>query len=274
MTKTEVFISYAWGGESEEIANKVDAAFLQNRISIIRDKRNLEFKGLITDFMREIGKGKAVITIISDKYLKSPYCMFELLEIFRNSNFSERIFPIVLSDAKIFEPIPRLEYYNYWQNKKKELDKAIKKYGTDAITIIGDDFVIYKRIGDNIGELLNLLRDINSIIPKIDKNDDFNILIEAIRKQITELERFPPPREYNISRIINLINNSFNDTELQQFCMNYYDDVYNTFANGMDKTQKILKLIDYSKRHLLMDSLLDNLANTNQIQFDLNKPYY
>ncbi len=105
MSKTEIFLSYAWGGESEQIINELDNAFRERGIVLIRDKRDLGFKGMITDFMKRIGKGSAVVTVISDKYLKSPYCMFELLEIYRNQNFGERIYPIVLEDAKIFDPI-------------------------------------------------------------------------------------------------------------------------------------------------------------------------
>jgi len=83
----------------------------------------------------------------------------------------------------------------------------------------------------------------------------------------------PQPEGYNIQKIINMMTDSFNDTELQQFCMNHYNDVYNSFTNGMDKTQKILILVSYSKRRLLLDSLLDNLSVTNPAQFDKYKPY-
>jgi internalin A len=102
----EIFISYAWGGESENMVDEIEKTFNDKGINIIRDKRDLGFKGIITDFMRQIGEGKAVITVISDNYLKSPYCMYELLEIYRNLKFYERIFPIVLGDAKIFDPLP------------------------------------------------------------------------------------------------------------------------------------------------------------------------
>src|SRR4051794_21152002 len=131
MTKPEIFISYSWGGESEAIVNQLDTAFQEKNMVLIRDKRDLGFKGMITAFMQRIGEGKAVVAVISDKYLRSPYCMFELLEIHRNLNFKERIFPIVLDDAKIFDPMARLQYFEYWQEKKKELDNAISKYGAE-----------------------------------------------------------------------------------------------------------------------------------------------
>jgi hypothetical protein len=184
MSKPEIFLSYAWEGESEQIVNDLDAAFKQKGIVLIRDKRDLGLKGMISGFMQRIGEGKAVVTVISDKYLKSPYCMFELLEIYRNLNFSKRIFPIVLHDCNIFDPIPRLQYHKYWKDKKKELDDAFKKFGMEAITVIGDDFKIYKKIFDNYGEVVNILKDINSLTLEMHRADNFSIMIETVGKLI------------------------------------------------------------------------------------------
>jgi len=176
----QVFFSYAWGGESEIIVNEIDKAFQDRGIIIVRDKRDLGFKGIITDFMKQIGAGSAIVIVISDKYLKSPYCMFELLETYRNLQFKERIFPVVLGDASIFDPLPRLQYLKYWQEKKKELDDAIMQFGTDAITVIGDDYKIYKKIFDNFGEVVNILKDINSLTPQMHKDSNYSILIDAV----------------------------------------------------------------------------------------------
>jgi len=186
MGQPEIFLSYAWGGESENIVNELDNAFRQKGIILTRDKRDLGFKGMITEFMLLLGKGKAVVVVISDKYLKSPYCMFELLEIHRNLDFKNRIFPIVLNDANIFEPIPKLRYLEYWQGKKKELEDAIRKFGPDAIPVIGDDYKIYKKIFDNYGEVANILKDINSLTPEIHLADHFTTLIDAVEQLINK----------------------------------------------------------------------------------------
>jgi hypothetical protein len=39
----EVFISYAWGGQSEEIANQIDVTFQEKGIPLICDKSHLGF---------------------------------------------------------------------------------------------------------------------------------------------------------------------------------------------------------------------------------------
>lgn len=293
----ELFISYAWGGESENIVNEIDKTFQEKGITITRDKRDLGFKGMITDFMNQIGKGKAVIVVISDKYLKSPYCMYELLEIYRNLEFQERIFPIVLGDANIFEPIPRLQYLKHWQDKKKELDDAIVQFGTDAITVIGDDYKTYKKIFDNFGEIINILKDINSLTPQMHKDSGFSDMISGVQKilsgefdnntqNVTEETKTadnvknmpedtdPLDRKYKLPNISKLLNNAFNDTEFNEFCMFYFDQVHNAFSDGQSKQQKIMKLIDFCKRNLKFQYLLNNIEETNKAQFEANKPYF
>ena len=79
-----VFISYAWGEDTHEretIVNQLDQSLQRRGVTIIRDKRDLGYKGMIRDFMKRIGEGYCVIVVISDKYLRSKNCMFELVEI-------------------------------------------------------------------------------------------------------------------------------------------------------------------------------------------------
>lgn len=122
----EIFVSYAWGGESEEIVNRLDQALQAKGVTIVRDKRDLGFKGRIKAFMEQIGRGKAVIVVISEKYLKSENCMFELVQIAKNGQFYDRIFPIVLADAQIYKPVQRIKYIQHWEQQIKELDEAMK----------------------------------------------------------------------------------------------------------------------------------------------------
>ncbi|MDA0867804.1 MAG: TIR domain-containing protein, partial [Cyanobacteria bacterium] len=114
-TPKAVFISYAWGGDSEAMANHIDQTFATTDITLIRDKRDLGFKGRIKAFMEQIGQGNAVVVVISDKYLKSENCMFELVEIAANGDFYDRIFPIVLPDAQIYKPVQRIRYIKHWE---------------------------------------------------------------------------------------------------------------------------------------------------------------
>ena len=49
-----VLLSYAWGGEREEIVNPIDEALLWPGIQNIRDKRTLRCKGSTTGFVQHL----------------------------------------------------------------------------------------------------------------------------------------------------------------------------------------------------------------------------
>jgi formylglycine-generating enzyme required for sulfatase activity len=179
-----VFISYAWGGESEEIVNQIDEALQQRGLKIIRDKRDLGFKGSISAFMERIGQGNCVIVVISDKYLRSPNCMFELVEIAEGKQFHDRIFPIVLSNAEIYDPVKRVEYVKHWEVKLAELDKAIREVGQANLQGIREDIDQYSRIRDKVSGLTSTLKDMNTLTPEMHRDSDFSEIYAEIEKRM------------------------------------------------------------------------------------------
>ncbi|MEA5463258.1 COR domain-containing protein, partial [Leptothoe sp. PORK10 BA2] len=180
----EVFISYAWGGDSEEITNKIDEILKATDINLIRDKRDLGFKGRIKAFMQEIGQGNAVIVIISDKYLKSENCMFELVEIAANGSFYDRIFPIVLPDAQIYKPINRIRYIQHWEQEIADLEEAMKTVSAANMQGFRESIDLYTRIRATIADLTETLKDMNSLTPEIHTESGFTALIDAIKQRI------------------------------------------------------------------------------------------
>jgi uncharacterized protein YjbI with pentapeptide repeats len=192
-----VFISYAWGdGESEKIINEIDQALQQRGIKVVRDKRDLGYKGSITEFMERLRQGNSVIAIISDKYLRSPNCMFELVEIAENKQFHNRIFPIVLPDANIYDPIKRIEYIRYWETKRAELAEAIKSLDPANLQGIREDFDLYDRIRDKISGLTSILKDMNTLTP--DMLDELDQLYESIIERVAKSPQEKPTEVVDI----------------------------------------------------------------------------
>ncbi|MBD2127250.1 leucine-rich repeat domain-containing protein [Microcoleus sp. ZQ-A2] len=182
----EIFISYAWGGENEEYVNNLDRTLQEKGITIIRDKRDLGYKGLIKDFMERIGRGKCVIAVISDKYLKSPNCMFELVQVAKNGEIRDRIFPIVLADAQIYKPVARIKYIQHWENEIKELDEAMRGVGAANLQGFREEIDQYTEIRNTIAELTNLLKDMNTLTPDIHSQLEFQDLIKAIEDRLDQ----------------------------------------------------------------------------------------
>jgi formylglycine-generating enzyme required for sulfatase activity len=179
-----VFISYAWGGESEDIVNQIDQALQQRGLKIIRDKRDLGYKGSISAFMERIGQGNCAIVVISDKYLRSSNCMFELVEIAEGKQFHDRVFPIVLSDALIYDPVNRLKYVKHWESKRAELAGAMKEVDPANLQGIREDIDLYDRIRDKVSGLTSILKDMNTLTSEIHRDSDFSEIYTGIEQRM------------------------------------------------------------------------------------------
>lgn len=184
-TGTEIFISYAWGGESEAIVDTIYETLSGKGYNVIRDKIALGYKGNIRQFMETIGRGKCVVVVISDKYLKSENCMFEMLALRKNSDAYDRIFPVVLGDAAIYNEVSRINYLSYWNDKVKELNDAYNglpdKTGTNGIV---DKINLYADIRRVIDGITVLLGEMNTLTPDMHRATDFSHLISALDGQI------------------------------------------------------------------------------------------
>jgi internalin A len=113
----EWYVSYAWGDDRtpegrarKEIVDQLcDAAEAEGH-HILRDKDVLSLGDSISAFMRQIGAGDRIFVILSDKYLRSPFCMFELSEIWRTSKqrgkgFLDRVRIYALSRLRTFSAL-------------------------------------------------------------------------------------------------------------------------------------------------------------------------
>ena len=185
MTTSEIYISYAWQGESETIAQQIEQKLQKKGLTIIRDKTaGLGYKGLIREFMQHLGQGKCIILIISDKYLKSENCIYELLEIYKNGDFIDRIFPVIIKDAKIFKASDRLEYFRYWEKEVRDLQEEIKAGDITNLDGIMDDLNFYSEIRRNLDKLTNILKNINTLTPVIHAESGFEELFNAIKEKL------------------------------------------------------------------------------------------
>ena len=176
-----VFISYKWEGESERLVNQLEDILAKSNIRVVRDKKDLGYRESIEKFEERIGQGRCVILVISDGYLRSEHCMYELLCIDENKNLRERVLPLVLESAYIYKPIDRINYIKYWGNEKNELDGAIRdienlEYTRQHIATLEK----YARIYSNCDRLLDTLADMNAQSVAEHRQDNFSEIIKTI----------------------------------------------------------------------------------------------
>ena len=183
----QVFISYTWRDkESKTLVEKIEQAFEAKGIKILRDSNEIGYKERFKEYMQRLSRGICVILVISDQYLKSENCMYELVEITKNGEFYKRIFPIILANANIFKATERLKYIKHWEDEIKELDEGMK--GVNAANLQGfrEDIDQYTEIRNMIAELTNRLKDMNTLTPDIHSKSDFESLLNAIAQRLDE----------------------------------------------------------------------------------------
>jgi internalin A len=164
----EIFVSFAWGDDSSEDARKrtevVDRlceTLGQHGWHILRDSNVLRPGDLISGFMKRIGFADHVIVVLSDKYLRSPYCMTELHSVYQRSvgekeDFLRRIIPLRLADARFGTWRERVAYAEHWEKEFKAMEHHLSRIGHA-------DFRLYqetKKWYVDVGDMLAFVNDV------------------------------------------------------------------------------------------------------------------
>ncbi|MFN6535574.1 MAG: toll/interleukin-1 receptor domain-containing protein [Nostoc sp. EkiNYC01] len=191
----QIYISYAWkdnkselGSQREELVDKICEALISERYNLIRDRNHLTLGKSIQSFMQEIGRGNYVIVVVSDKYLRSEYCMFEAVEIMKHKDYQQKVFPVVLQDANVYTKEGKSEYIKYWEEQREKIEKFI----SDELSYNEHSAMhnVAKKIRDisvKFDEFIFFIADKLSIDPNYKFNDFINQLTDTIRNDAVKL---------------------------------------------------------------------------------------
>jgi len=162
-------VSYAWDDASKAIVDDLCADAEQRGLRILRDTTHVGLGESIAKFMQRLSSGQRVFVILSEKYLRSPYCMEELFQVwFKCSSegdaFRDRIRVFRLPDAKIGTPLERGHCALYWKNEYEALHAFVLKHAD----LLGQaDFQRYKRMQDFAHKVSDILATISdTLMPK------------------------------------------------------------------------------------------------------------
>jgi internalin A len=166
------YVSYAWrdqspqGKDREAIVDKLCVEAEKRGTPIMRDRNVLSFGDNIAKFMKQLGLGDRVFVILSEKYLKSPFCMFELFELWRNSrqeeeDFLRRCRLICLDDADIWTLEGRLLYAKHWKNRHDRIKKIVDESGASLLSIRDfEQFKLMQQFANHVGDILSSFANI------------------------------------------------------------------------------------------------------------------
>jgi hypothetical protein len=188
-SESKIFFSYAWD-QDEALIMQLYNSLKKDGFNVIKDKENMGYKGVISKFMNEIGSADFVIVAISDKYLKSKFCMYELYEIFKNSGmnrdvFGKKLFPVRIEESlDLGNPDIVNGYVKYWKEQEQEWTKRVKEESDSITEEQARQFQFIKRLVIDIRNILSCLSDINSLNLNTFKSNDFADIKAALKQSI------------------------------------------------------------------------------------------
>ncbi len=168
---SRIYVSYAWGDdptpegrEREVLVDRLCEAARERGLTILRDRTALRTGDSIDGFMRRIGAGDKIFVFLSDKYLRSTFCMFELSEIWRNGRhegpaFMDRVKLYSLSDAKYRTPADWIRWAVYWREQHDNLAKHARANLDLGVRSVFERMDRIQKFYPQVTEMLALLAD-------------------------------------------------------------------------------------------------------------------
>jgi len=191
--KKNIYVSYAWKDREqnvedsrEDIVNKLCDAFEEKGYHVMRDKKDMGYRDVIREFMNDIAGASALIAIVSEKYLKSPYCMYELTAAWDRGDFRNRIFPIILPDGEsIFDDIEQINWVAHWENELEKYKNAVEKIKDVTakegfLQKLRDREYIYQRVSGAITTVAGMV----GLPPQLLLDSNFAEIIKQVENKV------------------------------------------------------------------------------------------
>ena len=158
-----IFLSYCW--DDTDRANNIDEYLKKKGIAVTRDIRGVDTWQSLKDFMQTIRDNDFAVLLISDAYLKSANCMYEVLEIMKEQKFRTRIFPAII-DSAIYSTDKQIEYVQYWENRVKTLKRNLASLEYTNGLALGHELKKAEDISRSMADFLITVSDMKN--PAID----------------------------------------------------------------------------------------------------------
>jgi Clp amino terminal domain, pathogenicity island component len=130
----KVFISNAWseddtleGKTRTGVVDALQAALEENGFETIRGSDRIRDRESISAFLDQLTPTDLLVTVISDKHLRSPYGMYEIYRLWERyqddaAELAQQIVPIVLPDVKVGTFRERTTYLKHWAEVAESLE--------------------------------------------------------------------------------------------------------------------------------------------------------
>ncbi|SAL49906.1 hypothetical protein AWB67_02285 [Caballeronia terrestris] len=139
--------------------------------------------------MKEIGRADLVVVVLSEKYLRSIYCMKEMLFLFQQSlgdreHLMRKLVPLRAGELPISGAKDRLKIVRYWKDEHDELEAALT--GLDPACIGQEDreeHLVLKDFQHRVGDILAWIAD--TVMPLSERRID--AVIDLLHQRARQL---------------------------------------------------------------------------------------
>ena len=250
--KVTIFLSYCH--KNKIYADLIDSSIRNAGYDVKRDIRDVGPWKSFKDFMNSIREQDFCIIIISEDYLKSLNCMYEMNELVKD-DFSNKIIPIVLFDD-IYKVEGRTAIIKYWEQQYKDLENQFVTVAPENSIDISSEMKRIKAILNSITDFLTYISSIN--------NPKDNIL-EAILSKLPKVDRETIENEGYSSAIalpefdIKIVSHN-GAIPGQAEAIDIRGEIWNQHEN----TRLSVEMVSGKARNVtLFDKLIDSVMKTN-----------
>jgi hypothetical protein len=233
--KIETYITYKWEEQSLKFVDEIEGRLNSiPPIRVVRDKNFIHYGDSIEKFMDELRQGDIVVMVVSDQYLRSLNCMYEMSGLFEDETCVEKVLPVMVStsirDSKYY-----LELCSHWKDELSKLDEIIHapNYDDKIIEPIRKDLHKVENIIKCLPRLFEYCREINAPDVETMRKDGYAGLVSRITERANQLQIDSLAVTQNLARLIIEINK----LSVQQFAKvvsSYKADYSEVKISGFD----------------------------------------
>ncbi len=191
----EVFLSYAWGDASPagklraQAVDRLQAALAADGFAPVRDRDQIRSGERISAFIRRLTRADLVVAVISDRYLRSTFCMYEIYRIWQRcqeepDDLTGRLVPLVLPDVKLGGFAERAPYQRFWSRRVAELEALFRDPELKPGRADFEELLLARDFAAHLSDILAFVQDIH--VPR-DLARLYGTHFEALRQALWRL---------------------------------------------------------------------------------------
>jgi tetratricopeptide (TPR) repeat protein len=169
--RPKIFISYCHADISK--ARRIEADLQGLDFELVRDERSLHYTEDLESYMKRIRATDYALILVSDAFLRSVNCMYEVHEFLKNEDHQRTVLPVILKDydesgtskkgAQIYTDEGATEYIRYWQNKEISFRRTLKGIDPSNLQYLSRQLALIQSITKTVSEFIFLLRRIKHV---------------------------------------------------------------------------------------------------------------